>query len=163
MQFISPTQAPWLSAASEGLQNPKKFMWVPFLRSFPGNEAHKPFCGGPIALEGIALPLAPMFFRYRRVSRYTPQLCPIASEGGGGVARGVAAQAALWGCRAIWGHRWDSIAYRGLMGHSRFWKMVALWLKLRYFRNPCDRDAPTGNFKNFKFFKNSLKILNVYF
>ena len=34
---------------------------------------------------------------------------------------------------------------------------------LRYFRNPCDRDPPTGNFKNFKFFKNSLKILNVYF
>ena len=34
---------------------------------------------------------------------------------------------------------------------------------VRYFRNPCDRDPPTGNFKNFKFFKNSLKILNVYF
>ena len=26
---------------------PKKFMWVPFLRSFPGNEAHKLFSGGP--------------------------------------------------------------------------------------------------------------------
>ena len=24
-------------------------------------------------------------------------------------------------------------------------------------------DAPTGNFKNFKFFQNSLKILNIYF
>ena len=34
---------------------------------------------------------------------------------------------------------------------------------LRYFRNPCDRDPPKGNFKNFKFFKNFLKILNVYF
>ena len=34
---------------------------------------------------------------------------------------------------------------------------------VRYFRNPCDRDPPTGNFKNFKFLKNSLKILNVYF
>ena len=34
---------------------------------------------------------------------------------------------------------------------------------LRYFRNPCDRDTPIGNFKNFKFFKNSLKILSVYF
>ena len=33
----------------------------------------------------------------------------------------------------------------------------------RYFRNPCDRDPPTGNFKNSKFFENSLKILNVYF
>ena len=32
-----------------------------------------------------------------------------------------------------------------------------------YFRNPCDRDPPTGNFRNFKFFKNPLKILNVYF
>ena len=36
-------------------------------------------------------------------------------------------------------------------------------LYLRYFRNPCDRDPPTGNFKTFKFFKNVLKILNVYF
>ena len=36
-------------------------------------------------------------------------------------------------------------------------------LCFRYFRNPCDRDPPTRNFKNFKFFKNSLKILNVYF
>ena len=27
--------------------SPKKFMWVPFLRSFPGNEAHKLFAGGP--------------------------------------------------------------------------------------------------------------------
>ena len=26
---------------------PKKFMWVPFSRSFPGNEANKPFSGGP--------------------------------------------------------------------------------------------------------------------
>ena len=34
---------------------------------------------------------------------------------------------------------------------------------IRYFRNPCDRDPPTENFKNFKFFKNSLKTLNVYF
>ena len=25
---------------------PKKFMWVPFLRSFTGNEAHKLVCGG---------------------------------------------------------------------------------------------------------------------
>ena len=25
----------------------KKFMWVPFLRSFPGNDAHKLFPGGP--------------------------------------------------------------------------------------------------------------------
>ena len=24
---------------------PKKFMWVPFLRSFPGNEAHEFFLG----------------------------------------------------------------------------------------------------------------------
>ena len=35
--------------------------------------------------------------------------------------------------------------------------------KLRYFRNPCDRDPPTRNFKNFKFFQSTLKILNVYF
>ena len=26
---------------------PKKFMCVPFLRPFPGNEAHKLFSGGP--------------------------------------------------------------------------------------------------------------------
>ena len=31
------------------------------------------------------------------------------------------------------------------------------------FETPCDRDPPTGNFKNLKFFKNSLKILNDYF
>ena len=37
----------------------------------------------------------------------------------------------------------------------------AIWV--RYFRNPCDRDRPTRNFKNFKFFKSTLKILNVYF
>ena len=36
-------------------------------------------------------------------------------------------------------------------------------LQVRYFRNPCDRDPPTRNFQNFKFFKNSLKILSVYF
>ena len=35
--------------------------------------------------------------------------------------------------------------------------------KIRYFRKPCDRDPPKDNFKNFKFFKNSLKILSVYF
>ena len=34
---------------------------------------------------------------------------------------------------------------------------------VRYFRNPCDRDPPTRNFKNLKCFKNALKILNVYF
>ena len=28
---------------------------------------------------------------------------------------------------------------------------------VRYFRNPCDRDPPTENSKNFKLFKNSLK------
>ena len=27
---------------------------------------------------------------------------------------------------------------------------------VRYFRNPCDGDPPTGNFKTFKFLKNSL-------
>ena len=37
----------------------------------------------------------------------------------------------------------------------------ALWL--RNFRNPCDRDPPTRNFKNFKFFKNSLKYLTFTF
>ena len=26
---------------------PKNFMWVPFLRSFPGNDSHKLFSGGP--------------------------------------------------------------------------------------------------------------------
>ena len=37
-----------------------------------------------------------MFFTYRRVSRYTPQICPVAAEGEG-VARVIAAQAALRG------------------------------------------------------------------
>ena len=26
---------------------PEKFMWVPFLSSFPGSEAHRLFSGGP--------------------------------------------------------------------------------------------------------------------
>ena len=34
---------------------------------------------------------------------------------------------------------------------------------VRYFRSPCDRDPPTGNFKNFKLFKNSLKYLTFTF
>ena len=36
-------------------------------------------------------------------------------------------------------------------------------LLIRYFWNHCDRDPPTEDFKNFKFFQTSLKILNVYF
>ena len=35
-------------------------------------------------------------------------------------------------------------------------------LHVRYFGNPCDRDPPTGNFKNFKFFQKSLKTLNPW-
>ena len=35
---------------------------------------------------------------------------------------------------------------------------------LRYFRNPCDGDHPTGNFKNFRDSSQEFpKILNVYF
>ena len=33
----------------------------------------------------------------------------------------------------------------------------------RYFRNPCDNDRPAENFKNFKFFTNSRKILTFTF
>ena len=36
-------------------------------------------------------------------------------------------------------------------------------LNVRYFRTPCDHDPQQEISKNFKFFKNSLKILNVYF
>ena len=35
--------------------------------------------------------------------------------------------------------------------------------KVRYFQDPCDRDPPTENLQNSKFFQNSRKILNVYF
>ena len=45
--------------------------------------------------------------------------------------------------------------------HDQIWKNSGVIV--RYFRNPCARDPPTRNSKNFKFFKNSLKILNVYF
>ena len=38
-----------------------------------------------------------------------------------------------------------------------------LWHIFWIFSKPCNRDPPTGNFKNFKFFKNPLRILNVYF
>ena len=40
----------------------------------------------------------PMFFRYRRVSRYTPPKVALSQAGGGGkgVAGGIAAEAALW-------------------------------------------------------------------
>ena len=41
--------------------------------------------------------------------------------------------------------------------------MPKKWSWLRYFRNPCDRDPPTRNFKNFKFFENSLKYLTFTF
>ena len=34
---------------------------------------------------------------------------------------------------------------------------------LDIFETPVTVNPPIGNFKNFKFFKNSLKILNVYF
>ena len=37
-------------------------------------------------------------------------------------------------------------------------------MQLDKYEYPCDRDAQQQeNFKNFQFFKNSLKILNVYF
>ena len=36
-------------------------------------------------------------------------------------------------------------------------------LALDIFEAPVTVTPPTGNFKNFKFFKNSLKIKNVYF
>ena len=34
---------------------------------------------------------------------------------------------------------------------------------LRHFRNPCDRDLLTINFKNLKFFKNAKKYLTFTF
>ena len=34
---------------------------------------------------------------------------------------------------------------------------------LDIIETPCDRAPPTENFKNSRFFQNSLKILNVYF
>ena len=41
----------WIGPFGTPLFDPKihlkKFMWVHFLRPFPGNEAHKLFCGGP--------------------------------------------------------------------------------------------------------------------
>ena len=49
----------------------------------------------PIAPLGIAFPIAPTFFRCRRVSLYTPRDFPYRSRGDG-VAGGIAAQAALW-------------------------------------------------------------------
>ena len=55
--------------------------------------------------------------------------------------------------------------------------LAALWLtsatpynpgfpckySLAIFETPCDREPPTEKFKNFKFFQNSFKVLNVYF
>ena len=35
--------------------------------------------------------------------------------------------------------------------------------ELDIFEDPCDSDPPIRNFKNFQFFRNSLKKLNVYF
>ena len=43
MAETGPFGTPFLTPKSP----PKKFMWVPFLRPFPGNEAHKLFSGGP--------------------------------------------------------------------------------------------------------------------
>ena len=42
MDESGPFGAPFLPQTP-----PKKFMWVPFLCPFPGNEAHKLFSGGP--------------------------------------------------------------------------------------------------------------------
>ena len=54
----------------------------------------------PIALEGIATPIAPMFFRYRRVSRDTPPKFALSQprERGGKGYRSSSSksQAALW-------------------------------------------------------------------
>ena len=57
------------------------------------------------------------------------------------------------------GSRGGRVAHGGWRGRP----LQARGTWIRYFRNPCDRDPPARNFKNFKFFKNSLKILNVYF
>ena len=40
---------PFLSPKSP----PKKFVWAPLLRSFPGNEAHKHFLGGGAKTAGV--------------------------------------------------------------------------------------------------------------
>ena len=37
----------------------------------------------PIALQGIAIPIAPMFFRYRGSCAIPAQICPIAAKGRG--------------------------------------------------------------------------------
>ena len=51
----------------------------------------------PVALEGIAFPIAPMFFRYWNASRYAPPNLNFAlSQPRGRGGRGIAAQAALW-------------------------------------------------------------------
>ena len=51
---------------------------------------------------------------------------------------------------------------------SRFWGVsdksgASFALFVRYFRNPCDRDPPTGKFQKLSIVQQSLKILNVYF
>ena len=45
LNFLWPTMA--RLGPCFGKNPPKKFVWVPSLRSFPGNEAHKLFSGGP--------------------------------------------------------------------------------------------------------------------
>ena len=46
LNFLWPKMAR-LGALFDPKIPPKKFMWVPVLRPFPGNEAHKLFPGGP--------------------------------------------------------------------------------------------------------------------
>ena len=56
-----------------------------------------------VALEGIAIPIAPMFFRYRRASRYTAPKLALAQLKGGRREGGIPAQATLWRVIALYG------------------------------------------------------------
>ena len=89
---------------------------------------HPPF-SWPLVAQLLDPPYRAIGYRYtyhtyvfqvsQGITLYPPKLWPIAAKWG--VWQGVSQLKLLsGGCRAIRGHRWDSITYRGWMGHWFF-------------------------------------------
>ena len=60
---------------------PKKFMWAPFLRPFPGNEAHKLFSGGPnwgVLGGGPKVYVEQMYVLLKKISFFVFRGCLVA-------------------------------------------------------------------------------------
>ena len=90
-----------------------KTNWEKIAHHLSGPTARPP----PIALEGIATPAAPMFFRDRKVSRYTPPPKFALSHPRGGVAAVSQLKLPLEGI-ALYGGIAEIVSpFDSLMGH----------------------------------------------